>query len=255
MAIKSPLVSVIMPCYNAERFITEAIKSVQAQSITDWELLITDDCSTDNTRNLVKSISEDDPRIKLFDLPENNGAAVARNNSIMHAAGRYIAFLDSDDLWAEDKLEKQLAFMSSKSAGFSFTAYETISENGERNNIIHVPATLTYNQYLRNTIIGCLTVIVDRDIVGDFRMPLLRKRQDMATWLSILRQGVVAYGLDLPLASYRNVSTSISHNKLKAAAVVWKVYRDVEHLSLARSIFSFIGYGYNAVKKRLTHKY
>ena len=105
MARQSPLVSVIMPCYNAERFITEAIKSVQAQSITDWELLITNDCSTDNTRNLVKSISESDPRIKLFDLPENSGAAVARNNSIMHAAGRYIAFLDSDDLWAEDKLE------------------------------------------------------------------------------------------------------------------------------------------------------
>lgn len=254
MAIKPPFVSVIMPCYNAERFIIEAIKSVQAQSITDWELLITDDCSTDNTQNLVKSISEDDPRIKLFNLPENSGAAVARNNSIMHAAGRYIAFLDSDDLWAEDKLEKQLAFMSSKSAGFSFTAYETISENGERNNIIHVPATLTYNQYLRNTIIGCLTVIVDRDIAGDFRMPLLRKRQDMATWLSILRQGVVAYGLDLPLASYRNVSTSISHNKLKAAAGVWRVYRNVEGLSLCKSIICFVGYAYHAVRKRITHK-
>lgn len=254
MGEKDTLVSVIMPSYNAERFIAESIRSVQDQTMTNWELLITDDCSTDSTCEIVSKLAEEDPRIKLERLPENGGAAVARNSSIARATGRYIAFLDSDDRWMPDKIERQLAFMHAMSAGISFTAYKTTEESGEEVNVIHVPSTLSYNQYLRNTIIGCLTVIIDRELMGDFRMPLLRKRQDMATWLSLLRPGRIAYGLDVPLALYRNVSTSISHNKVKAAAGVWKVYREVEHLSLWRSSLSFIGYAYNAVAKRLKNR-
>lgn len=254
MADLSPLVSIIMPSYNAQRFIAESIHSVQAQTYTNWELLITDDCSKDDTCQVVEALMTKDSRIKLFQLVDNSGAAVARNTSISHAQGRYIAFLDSDDMWLPEKLEEQLAFMDKTGAGLSFTAYRTITEDGNPINTIHVPKTLSYQQYLRNTIIGCLTVIFDREVVGNVRMPLIRKRQDMATWLSILRKGHLAYGLDKPLSYYRIVSTSISHNKFKAAKVVWQVYRDIEKLSLIQSIWCFLGYGYNAVKKRLSHK-
>lgn len=254
MKVEKDLVSVIMPSYNAERFIAESIRSVQQQTYQNWELLVTDDCSTDRTQEILSEFAKSDARIKLFVLPQNSGAAVARNNSLDHASGQYIAFLDSDDQWKPEKLSRQIDFMRAQEAGFSFTSYETITEGGVLNNVIHVPETLTYKQYLRNTIIGCLTVMVDRSIVGDFRMPLLRKRQDMATWLSILRKGVVGYGLDEPLSRYRLVSNSISHNKWKAAMVVWKVYRDMEHLPLLTSIRSFIGYAYNAIKKRLTNR-
>lgn len=249
------LVSIIMPSYNAQSFITEAIQSVQSQTYQGWELLITDDCSTDSTCEIVESIAAQDSRITLLRLQKNSGAAVARNNSLSKAKGRYIAFLDSDDLWLPNKLERQLAFMQENKAGFCFTSYHTISDKGTPINTIHVPSTLTYQQYLRNTIIGCLTVIFDRDVVGDIRMPLLRKRQDMATWLNILRQGHIAYGLDEPLSNYRIVKNSISHNKFKAAKVVWEVYRDIEKLSVARSIWCFMGYAYNAVKKRITNKF
>ncbi len=250
----SPLVSVIMPTYNSERFVSDSIESVIAQTFTEWELLITDDRSLDSTCSIVEEYCNQDHRVHLFCLTENSGAAVARNNSISKAKGRYVAFLDSDDIWLPEKLETQLEFMKEKNAGLSFTAYKTITEDDVPINTICVPPSLTYNQYLRNTIIGCLTVMVDRGIVGDFRMPLLRKRQDMATWLMILKSGVMGYGLNQPLSKYRIVASSISHNKLKAAKGVWKVYRDIEHLNFFEALKCFCGYGFNAIKKRMINK-
>lgn len=254
MSTDKPLVSIIMPTYNSERFVSEAIKSVQTQDYKNWELLITDDCSTDSTTEIIRKFAMADSRIKLYELSQNSGAAVARNNSLALANGKYIAFLDSDDFWFKNKLEIQLNFMRGNNAAFTFTSYETVFEDGSPNNVIHVPSQINYNEYLRNTIIGCLTVVLDREKVGAIKMPDLRRRQDMATWLSILKRGIIAYGIDEPLAGYRIVSDSISHNKWKAAKGVWQVYRNIERLPLWKSSISFLGYAFNAIIKRLRYR-
>lgn len=249
----SLMVSVIMPSYNAEKFIAESIQSVLAQSYVEWELLITDDCSTDGSYAIAKRYAAQDGRIRAFRLEKNSGAAVARNNSLDQAQGRYVAFLDSDDLWKSEKLEQQLAFMQKTNAAFTYTDYELMSERGELlGKRLRMPMQLTYNQYLRNTAIGCSTVMVDRDLVGDFRMfPMRRTSEDMATWLSLLRKVGIAKGVRKNLTTYRIVRGSFSSNRLKAAKDVWRVYREIEGLGLLRSAFSFCGYAFNAVKKRL----
>lgn len=246
-------VSIITPVYNSEKFIEESIKSVLSQTYTNWEMILVDDCSKDSSKSIISKYVEIDERIKYVKLDKNSGAAVARNTAIEMATGRFIAFLDSDDLWHKNKLEKQIEFMLENNIGFSFTSYETINELGENNGkVIRVPETpVNYEFLLKNTIIGCLTVIIDRKIIGDIRMPLLRTRQDFATWLSILKKGHKAYGFDEVLATYRIVSDSISSNKLKVARKNWDLYRNVENLSFFKSLYVFCGYTYNAVRKRI----
>lgn len=246
------LVSIIMPSYNASKFIGVAIESVINQTYTSWELLITDDCSIDNTVEIIKSYAALDDRIRIFPQNINNGAALARNISLSHALGRFIAFLDSDDLWAEDKLEKQLIFMKKNQCAFSFSAYNVINESGDKagKNIL-VPPKINYNQYLKNTIIGCLTVIIDRKQTGDFYMPNIKSSHDMALWLLIMKRGFEAYGLNEVLASYRLVSNSNTAVKWKAAKDVWRVYREIEGLSLFYASICFCFYSFNAVLKRL----
>lgn len=246
------LVSVIMPSYNSSKFIGESIESVIFQTYQNWELLITDDFSTDNTVQIINDYIQKDNRIKLFKLDKNFGAAIARNNSIENAKGRFIAFLDSDDRWYPNKLELQLEFMHKNNIAFSCSNYDQIYENGEFNSkIIKVPNTISYNKYLKNTIIGCLTVIIDKSIVGDFRMPNIKSSHDMALWLLILKKGFNCFGLNENLATYRLVSTSNTAKKGKAAKDVWKVYREIEKLSLFKSFISFCGYVINATKKRI----
>ena len=251
--MQNNLVSIITPVYNASRFIEETIKSVQAQTYKEWEMILVDDCSTDNSYEIINKYSKEDERIKYIKLEENSGAAIARNTAIANAKGRYIAFLDSDDIWYEDKLEKQVGFMKDKNIEFSFTSYELMSEEGELlNKTINVPSQIDYNKYLKNTIIGCLSVIIDKEKIGDFRMPNIRANQDMATWLYIMKdRNCVAYGLNECLAKYRLVNGSISNNKVKAAKSVWNVYRNIENLSFIKSSYVFIGYAINAVLKRL----
>ena len=245
-------VSVITPTFNAERFIGDTIESVLNQSYQDFELIIVDDCSTDRTEQIIKRYIEKDERIKFYKLSENSGAAVARNTALDKAIGRYIAFLDGDDLWHKEKLEKQLCFMRENKYGFSFTAYELMSEEGLKlNKTVNVPSKVTYTGLLKNTIIGCLTVVIDREIIGDFRMPLVRAGQDTATWLSILKKGHIAYGFDKVLSSYRQVNGSISSNKIKALKRTWNTYRKIEKLSFVRCSFYFSMYVFNAIKKRL----
>ena len=245
-------VSIITPVYNSGRFIKNTIDSVLNQTYENWEMILVDDCSTDNSEEIIKEYMNLDSRIKYIKLTENSGAAVARNTAIEASTGRFIAFLDSDDIWFRNKLQKQLDFMINNNVGFSFTAYETIKEDGSNTgNIVNAPKSVDYNNLLKNTIIGCLTVVLDKEIIGDIKMPLLRTRQDFATWLSILKRGHKAYGLNEVLAQYRLVEGSISSNKLKAAKRNWYVYREVEKLSLAKSIYVFLGYSYNAVKKRI----
>lgn len=246
------LVSIITPVYNAEKFIEKTIKSVQIQTYTNWEMILVDDLSQDNSGEIIKKIQKNDNRIKYIKLKENSGAAVARNTAIENANGRYIAFLDSDDLWKRNKLEKQISFMKENNCGFTFTSYEIMSEEGiNLNKIVQVPKKINYDGLLKNTIIGCLTVVIDRKLVGDFGMPLIRKGQDTATWLKILKNYEYAYGINENLANYRLVKRSISSNKIGALKRTWNTYRNVEKLSLIKSCYVFICYIINAIKKRM----
>lgn len=246
------LVSIITPVYNAENFIEEMIKSVIQQSYTKFELILVDDCSTDSSKEIINKYKKYDNRIKYIKLDKNSGAAVARNKGLEIACGRYIAFIDSDDIWMPNKLEKQIEFMNNNKVGFSFTEYELIDEEGkELNKIMKVCSKVDYKFLLSNTMIGCSTVIIDKEIIGEFRMPLIRSRQDNATWLSILKKGNFAYGISLPLTRYRIVKNSISRNKFKAIKKQWYVYREIERLSFFIAIKYFIYYLFNASIKRL----
>lgn len=246
------LVSIITPVYNADRFIEETIKSVQEQTYTNWEMIVVDDLSTDKSEEIIKKIQRKDKRIKYIKLKENSGAAIARNVAIENAKGQYIAFLDSDDLWKKDKLKKQIDFMKKNNFGFTFTSYELIRNDGsELKKIVKIPHKIDYNGLLKNTIIGCLTVVIDRNLVGDFRIPLLRLCEDTATWLNILKKYEYAYGLNENLANYRLVDGSISSNKINAIKKIWTLYRDVEQLSIIKSCYVFSCYAINAIKKRI----
>lgn len=246
------LVSIITPSYNSSKFIEECINSVISQTYLEWEMIIVDDCSIDNSRDLITKFAKENDRIKPIFLEENVGAAEARNIAIKKSQGKYIAFLDSDDLWKNNKLEKQLSFMNERNIAFSFTSYQSISENGmDKYSVIKVPYQIDYHSYLKNTIIGCLTVVIDRDKTGNFEMPNIRSSHDMALWLLIMKRGFSAYGLNENLAYYRIVSTSNTSKKWKAAKEVWDVYRKVEQLNIVYSAICFVGYVYNAIKKRV----
>jgi teichuronic acid biosynthesis glycosyltransferase TuaG len=245
-----PLVSIITPSWNVEGLIGETIASVQAQSFADWELLIADDCSTDSTAAVIESHAASDPRVRLIRQPRNGGPALARQAAIEQAQGRFIAFLDSDDLWLPAKLERQIAFAREHRAALSFTAFRRINEDGSvTGRLISVPASLTYDQLLRNTAIATLTALVDRDIAG----PIAMKNEgydDFCLWLSILKSGHVAYGLNEDLARYRVRGVSVSSRRMRAAGWVWYIYRNVERLSLVKSAWCFAHWSARAWLKR-----
>lgn len=241
-----------MPSYNAAKFIAASIQSVIEQTYNNWELLITDDCSKDDTVKIVEKFIVEDNRIKLFSTGKNSGPACARNKSLENATGKYIAFLDSDDVWVSHKLETQLKFMIEKNIAFSFSSYSVMKEDGTPiGNTINVPKVIGYHGYLRNTIIGCLTVIIDREKTGNFIMPNIKTSEDMALWLNIMKRGFKAWGLQVPLAQYRVVSKSLTSKKWIEAKYVWKVYREIEHINPIYSAICFIGYAINAIIKRL----
>ncbi|WP_242035121.1 glycosyltransferase family 2 protein [Mesobacillus harenae] len=247
-----PLVSIITPVYKAEEFIEQTINSVQSQTYTNWEMILVDDLSPDNSKQIIDRISEKDNRVRLIQLEKNSGAAIARNTAIENSNGKYIAFLDSDDLWQPEKLERQVQFMLENNIEFSFTGYEIMKEDGTKTGkIVHVPQEINYNGLLKNTIIGCLTVMLDKHAIGKIEMVNIRTRQDFVLWLDILKRGHIAYGIDEPLAYYRKVEGSISSNKIKTAKRNWKVYREIEGLPLPKAIYCFCGYAYNALRKSL----
>jgi len=246
------LVSIITPTYNSVNYIEATIKSIINQTYTEWELLITDDNSFDGTWELIQQYSLIDSRIKVFKLEKNSGPAIARNNSLSNSSGRFVAFCDSDDLWYPSKLEKQLEFMLSNNFAFTFTAYQLISHKGILNKqIINVPKQIDYKSYLKNTIIGCLTVIIDKEKVGEFKMPAIRSSHDMALWLLIMKRGYKAYGLNEVLAYYRIVPNSNTSKKWRAARDVWNVYRKIERINFIKSFYYFIFYVINAILKRI----
>ncbi len=235
------LVSVITACYNSENYILETISSVLNQTHQNWELILVDDYSTDNTISIVKEFIRADKRIKLLQLTKNSGAAVARNTAIKEANGTFIAFLDSDDKWLPKKLELQLEFMKSNNYNLTHTAYELIDNQGNSlNKTITSAKTLSYNDMLYSNKIGCLTAMYNQSELGKIYMPLLRKRQDYGLWLKILKTGEKAYGLPEVLSLYRNTENSISNNKLNLIKWNWKLYREVENLSFLKSVY-YIG--------------
>lgn len=251
--MQDSVVSIITPVYNAERFLKETIQSILDQSYKKFELILVDDCSTDNSERIIKNFSERDQRIKYVKLESNSGAAVARNTGLKTASGEYVAFLDSDDVWKSTKLEKQLAFMQQKNIGFTYTAFETIDEDGQIiKKRISVPEKVDYSSLLKNTAIACSTVVINRKNTGCFEMPLVRKGQDTATWLKLLRTQIdYAYGINDVMSSYRKVSGSISDNKLSALKRTWNTYRNIERLSFGKAAYYFSWYVLNAIKKRV----
>ncbi|MEE0450594.1 glycosyltransferase family 2 protein [Peptacetobacter sp.] len=250
--MNEPLVSIITPVYNAERFLEDTIKSVQKQSYKNWELVLVDDCSKDSSSEIIEKFQNSDDRIRYIKLEKNSGAAISRNTGIKNAKGRFIAFVDSDDLWEKTKLEKQIEYMLRENIGFSFTSYRYMRENGEKTTkVAKAPKKIDYEGLLKNTIIGCSTVVLDRKIIGDFEMPLVKRGQDTATWLKILRTEKYAYGIEEPLVNYRIVGNSLSSNKIKALKRTWNTYRNVEGLGLFKSMYVFCFYVVNAIRKRL----
>lgn len=236
------LVSIITPTYNSSEFIEETIYSVLNQTYENWELILVDDCSSDNTIKLISNFAEKDKRILILKNEKNEGAAISRNKAIKIAKGRFIAFLDSDDLWFPSKLEKQVEFSIINKFALTYSAYQKISEDGSLLGIISVPKKVSYKSILKTCSIGCLTAMYDTSILGKIYMPNIRKRQDYGLWLKILKKIDFAHGMNEILAQYRVRKNSISSNKLKAAKYQWKVYREVENLSLLSSIYYFINY-------------
>lgn len=214
--MEKELVSIITPSYKSEKFISQTIESVLAQTYQNWEMLIVDDASPDNSNEIIEEYCKKDSRIKLIKLEKNSGPAVARNRAIEEAKGRFIAFLDADDLWKPEKLEKQIKFMKEKDCALSYSAYETMSEEGvPQNKFLNPPLKISYEDLLKSNYIGCLKSIYDIQKVGKVYMPLIKKRQDYGLWLRILKKTEFAYGLNEPLAIYRIMSDSVSSNKFK----------------------------------------
>ena len=231
-------VSIITPTYNCGDFIGETIQSVLKQTYQNWEMIIVDDASNDNTREIVEKYCEKDKRIKYYLLNQNSGAAVARTKAMELATGKYIAFLDSDDLWLPDKLEKQISFMEVNNYNFTCTAYEQVDEKGiSLNKVIKTKPKTDYNGVLLSCPVGNSTVIYNGEALGKFVVPNIRKRNDDALWLQILKKEKYIYGMSDVLTKYRVRQDSLSSNKIELIKYHWKLYREIEHLSIARSVF------------------
>ena len=236
----SSLVSIITPSYNCSKFIKETIESVLAQTYTNWEMLITDDCSTDNSVEIISEFAEKDSRIKLYKLEKNSGAGVARNNSIRMASGKYIAYLDSDDRWYPWKLETQVRFMQENDYAISYASYITCNEEGEKNGIIVCRRKETYWNILCDDKMGFLTMMYDTEKCGKVELPFMRKRQDWAHKVDLMKDGTVAYGIKEPLGIYRLVSNSISRNKKSLVKFNISVYSTILGWSKLKSTLFFV---------------
>lgn len=252
--MKEELVSIVVPVYNSEKFIKETVETVRAQDYQNWELLLVNDCSTDNSKDEIKKYEKEDSRIRLIDLKENSGAAIARNTGMKEAKGKYIAFLDADDLWKNTKLKKQIEFMQKNDYEFTYTGYEFADENGNKlGKVVKVPEKINYKQALKNTTIFTSTVMFNVDKLGKelINMPNVRRGQDTATWWKVLKTGIIAYGLQESLSMYRRSNNTLSSNKIKALKRTWNLYRNVERLSFFSSLYNFAWYCFNAVKRRI----
>lgn len=248
------LVSVIVPIYNAEDFMRETLDSILAQTYKDIEIMCIDDMSTDSSRDIIAEYASKYDNIRPILLEENAGVSNARNTGIANARGRYIAFLDSDDVWLPEKIEKQINFMKENNYAFTFTSYRFMdSDSNPLNTIVRAKDELTYKKLLRHNAISCLTVIIDREHIEDIYMPKIH-HEDYAAWLRILKRGHKAYGLDEVLAKYRSRQNSLSGNKIKAAGWTWNILRNEEKLGLFKAIYCFCYYAIINVYKHFISK-
>lgn len=239
-----------MPAYNSEKFIRQAVQSVLEQTYTNYELIIVEDCSTDNTLSILNEYSLKDKRINLLTNEKNSGVSHSRNRAMSIAKGDYIAFLDSDDIWDKQKLQKQVDFVKNNpDATFVFTASSFINENDKPiNHILHVPDRISFYGLLKQNIISCSCVFIKRSIIQNIKMPNDKMHEDFATWLTILKSQKYAYGIDEPLLIYRLSSNSKSSNKIKAALMTWRVYKFIG-LNIFKRIYYMIFYTVRSLKK------
>lgn len=249
--MKDDLISIIIPVYNAEKFLDETINTVLNQTYKKFELILVNDGSKDKSVDVIKKYN--DKRIKLIDNKNNKGAALSRNDGIRKAKGRYICFLDADDLWNKEKLEKQINFMKEKECAFSFTGYEFANENGIPNGKkVFIPKKLNYKSALKNTTISTITVMIDtKKMDKDLIYMNNVKSEDTATWWNILKNGYEAFGLNEILSFYRRSDGTLSSNKIEAIRRIWNLYRNVFKLGFFYSLYNFVFYAINAVKRRI----
>lgn len=245
------LISIITPVYNCKDYIFTTINSVINQDYENWEYIIVDDCSTDGTLSAIRNMYND-PRIKIIESSKNGGAGLARNLALEKAKGRYIAFLDSDDIWNKDKLIKQISFMKKHNYPIVHTSYSFINEQGDSiPGRVNVSNVVNLNSYMRNTEIGLSTSLIDKNIVGEIFFDLMRTRQDTNLWLILLSKGFNSYGLDENLVLYRVRSGQISGNKLLIAYKTFKLYISFSAIPIHHRIINFVFYAFNGFFKRL----
>ena len=250
-------ISVIIPCYNVSMFLDRCMESLEKQTIgiENLEIILINDASKDATLGKILLWEMKYPdNIIVIPLEENVMQGAARNIARGYCSAEYIAYLDADDLWTPDKLEKQVRFMKDGGYGFSCTSYEVIDNEGNKlNKLVHMLPKVDYVGFLTNNLLQTVGIMVDTQIVDKKHlvMPDIRRRQDAATWLQILKAGHDCYGLDEILAQYRRAANSLSSNKFKAVKGVWHLYRDIEHLPLMFSCYCFVRYAFLAVWKRI----
>ncbi|MDR2080559.1 MAG: glycosyltransferase [Campylobacteraceae bacterium] len=242
------MVSIITPSCNSSKFIAQTIESVLSQTYENWEMIIVDDMSKDNTVKIIEKYLQIDKRIRLIKSQKNVGPALARNKAIKEAVGKYIAFLDSDDVWLPNKLQVQVQFMINNNLPFSYSAYDVIDENSNYLKSFYVRDFIDYKGLLKKNIIGCLTAMYDAEKLGKIFMKNIG-HEDYALWLDILKRVKYGKGINEPLARYRVVKKSISSNKLKTMAYQWNIYRKIEKIDFFKSIYFFLFYMYNGLKK------
>ena len=242
-------VSVIIPIYNAEKYLRKTLDSILVQTYKDIEIVLVDDCSNDDSANIIKEYIQKYPEIVYFLQETNQGAGAARNKALELATGQYVAF---DDIWYPNKVAKQLELMKKRNCPFSYTAIEMIDENDNLlKNKRNIKETCDYKYLLHNTIIATSSVIIDRTILGDFRMPLRRGGQDYATWLMLLRNGCIARGINEALVKYRISSNSLSSNKFKSIKQIWEIQTQDEEINKLRVCLNTFRFIINALKKYL----
>ena len=246
----SNLVSIITPTFNSEKYISETIQSVQNQTHQNWEMILVDDYSSDETVAVIKDFIEKDKRIQLHQLQSNSGPAVARNKGIENVSGKYMTFLDADDIWFEDFIENSIKTIQETGIHFVFSSYKRSDENL---NFIYsdfiVPQKVTYTDILKSNSISCLTAFLDIEALGKKSMPLIRKRQDMGLWLQYLKEIPFAYGIQEPKAIYRIRENSLSRNKSNLLKYQWQFYREVEKLNVFQSTYYMLHWMYRGFMK------
>ena len=244
------LVSIVTPTFNSEKFISETIQSVQKQTHENWEMIVVDDGSSDSTIEIVKEIAKRDSRIKFYPQKENIGPAKARNVGIDKVKGKYMTFLDADDIWFPNFIEKSIKTIAETNIHFVFSSYKRSNEKLEfvYSDFI-VPEKVTYTDILKTNSISCLTAFIDIEVLGKKNMPEIFKRQDMGLWLKYLKEIPFAYGIKETQAIYRIRENSLSRNKSKLLRYQWQFYRKVENLNVFQSVYYMVQWMYRGFIK------